>query len=738
MLTFIVNLHNHLDGLHLSAPFFYKLKETGSFFQLTGKLSEMGDLFERVRFELQNSNDTIAQFVFLLDLPETTEDSSIFNSSLAYRLAQIQCFVICKVQALGYKTACNYAIILDSVKRLSDEVRPSSELSRQVWEFDITGMIGESEKYNFLFSEADLKQINETWGSPLVADGILRTDIIIEELNVPPSSDDKENKVRCTDKDRDPKLQEIAIEIKTRISSVCDYVNALSEDKKKAAAAFLKERGELAVLFSADIFNGLRDDFCSELKTIQCKSVLDCLLKMQPSELLRKLINKNMGAERFTTGIKVLHFPFPDILLPVKQENLVKLSYFILLLSGDQEQSLSLFLKNHQSYSVKIDLEIAAITSMYRRYIVYLKIAAERLQNEIKDSLSGHIYVFDEATCVCNEVLKNVELPKPERFKLLGGRDAQKWVTWLTQMGQELENIKVDVHDKLEKCAEEMRVKGNSGKEKEFQDIETAVEQFKKQYDDLLKAVMKDQKPDYQFNWLKETLQEDAQIRELAARRPSVGQAAYTFLVGMLCFYAAYGSGATLEFDQDKMGFLVIPLAILIICTLMIWGMLIFHRRKLSRIVSEVYKMAKSIKDKLRMFFNTTKSLVQNLSKLDIYRKNYENAVKVCKDVTIKRPLLRYHSDQLKKHVEMANGILNNIKSSAQDDDTVDLDVIIHPELPVFLNAVYFPFTYASNNAKTEVFSGATNKDFSSPLLTGLKTVEFVPANLLPRTGEIR
>ena len=74
MLTFIVNLHNHLDGLHLSAPFFYKLKETGSFFQLTGKLSEMGDLFERVRFELQNSNDTIVQFVFLLDLPETTED----------------------------------------------------------------------------------------------------------------------------------------------------------------------------------------------------------------------------------------------------------------------------------------------------------------------------------------------------------------------------------------------------------------------------------------------------------------------------------------------------------------------------------------------------------------------------------------------------------------------------------------------------------------------------------------
>jgi len=737
MLTFIVNLHDSLDGLHLTAPFFYRLKGTGSFFQLTGTLSEMGDLFERVRFELQNSNDTIAQFVFLLDLPETNEDSSIFNSSLAYRLAQIQRFIIGGVQELGYETACNYAIILDSVKRLSDEVRPLSELSRQVWEFDIAGMTEKPETYDFLFSEADLKQINETWGSPLEADGI-RTDIIIEELDVPPSSDDKENKVRFTDKDRDPKLQEIANEIKTRISSVCNYVNALSEDKKNAAAAFLRERGELDVLFSADIFNGLRDSFCSELKNIQCKSVLDCLLKMQPSELLRKLINKNMGAERFTTGIKVLHFPFPDIPLPVKKENLVKLSYFILLLSNDQAQNLSVFLRQHQSYSVKIELEIAAITSMYNRYIVHLEIAAERLRNEIKDSLSGHIYVFDDTTCVCNAVLKNVELPKPERFKLLGGRDAQKWVTWLTQMGEELENIKVDVHDKLEKCAEEMRVKGNSGKEKEFQDIETAVKQFKKQYDDLLKAVMKDQKPDYQFNWLKETLQEDAQIRELAARRPSVGQAAYTFLVGMLCFYAAYGSGATLKFDQDKMGFLVIPLAILIICILMIWGILIFHRRKLSKIVSEVYKMAKSIKDKLRMFFNTSKSLVQNLSKLDIYRKNYENAVKVCKDVTIKRLLLSYHSDQLTKHMTMAKGILDNIKSSAQDDDTVDLDVIIRSELPVFLNAVYFPFMYASNNAKTEVFSGATNGDFSSPLLTGLKMVEFVPANLLPRTGEIR
>jgi hypothetical protein len=745
MLTFIVNLHNSLNGLHLSTPLFYELKATGSFFQFSGKLSEMGNLFERVRLELQNSNDTTAQFVFLLDLPETTEDSSIFKSSLAYRLAQIRRFILDKVEVLGYKTAFNYAIILDTVTRLSYEGKPSSKLSRQVWEFDVCGTIAEPDRYGFLFSEDDFKRIDDTWGGHLVAEGI-RTDIIIEELGVPLSPEDKENKVRCTDRDCDSKVQEIANEIKARISSVCHDVNALSEGKKKAAAAFLKDHDELSVLFSADIFDNLKDDFCSELKKIQRRSVLGHLLKMQPSELLRELIRKHMGAERFTNEIKVLHFPFPDIPHPVNRENLVRLAYLVLLLSTGREQDLSVFLRHHQFYSVKIELEIAAITSMYSQYIIQLEIAAERLRNEIKDSLSGHIDVYDDASCVCNAVLNNVELSKPVRFNLLGGPDAQKWGAWLKHMGEKLENIRGDAHEKLEKCAEEMRVKGRDSKPKEFQDIEMAVVHFRKQYDDLQKSVMKDQKTDYQFNWIKETLQEDAQIRELAARRPSAGQVGYTFVVGLLCFYAAYGSGATLKFDQDKMGFLIIPVAILVFCTLMIWGMLIFHRRKLSRIVSEVCKMAKSNKDKLRTFFNTSKALVQNLSRLDIYRRNYENAVRVCEEVTIKRLLLRYHSDQLTKHVAMAKALLSDIKSSCQDSDTADLDVIIRPELPVFDNEVYFPFTYTSNNAKTEVFSGETQMDFSSALLTGLKIAEFKPASvenlggkgLLRRPCEIR
>lgn len=697
----IIDLTGSDVRTHVTAPLFYPLRRNGQVRFLNGNLSNISALFEQIRVMLLHGPATAPRFIFLLALVDNPDRRQLFKSSLAARLAAIRRSIIEPVQDLGFTLPQSYAIVLDSVRRNEPTGSPVAEVARKAWELDVHGLNEEPSESPFLFSRNELHRLDEAWGKAPSLGGC-RSDAGIEGLST-----------------------SLADEIRAKIVGFKESFASLMKAKQDALSAFIDDGNSAEPYLSPGVLEDIETDVTKRFTYLTHDTNISPLINLYPSELLALTIAEHLSIAAHEGLFKIFGLRVTENPPQARSRSLVTLDYLLLLLCNHDGVITDQLTET--AYAASLDLDGEVIGAAIAGYCSCLERSANALKIEAGNDPTITLEICDNSACTSKVELTSPEYPRGPRFGLFSsGWDKGTWDSFLKETGDRLDAFALNVADKIEECAQDLRLRGKCRTKNSIQDLDGKIREFQMDFEKRRQEVVTGAVPPYTHDWQRSIEKESRDFLEVSEKRPTLRVAVFTLIAAAICFSAGFGSGQTEPADGGLTAQYAVPVLSIVVCIGVTVYMTLVYRARLHRLVGLICENAGISLDKLETNFNNARKFLSSLCALDASRQNLEAAVTAQRTLADRRLKIRYHIERLTAHRENAGKLREVLELGPTPLEPPQIKEC-HPDytLPVTESSVYLLSSQAAEQQSIEIEVDSKRFRIESKLLTGLSKARF-------------
>ena len=401
---------------------------------------------------------------------------------------------------------------------------------------------------------------------------------------------------------------------------------------------------------------------------------------INPGEVLKDLLKENYSLERATrqNNYKIFRVPFEKKNTLEFNQNLLKLSYFILFLVEYAEKKESYIYNGRYFHLENIDYKKNYNNMIFDRYIEILCREKSRIEAE-KKSLKSNLQI--EYYTPTNEsfnnlgVLKNIsKIDTPNFGKMFKSNDIDFYFEWIN----DVERGFSDYLDKSSEALFEYQSNKNRflttprGKKEVEITIEQEVAEKKSRLDELRKEIGVIEEKieiDIKNNWRKkiEKSLDSNDLKSLLQKRPTSGDLVKLMSLSFIQIFI-YGYYKNIE-SILAIGANVVITAVIISAIILI--LLSMLKTKINNFLNIATRERNDYSNILTRKMELKKEHIDKEIEIRIAEKNYQLAKRKEEELNEQQELLEYYKNQIDLHCQNASElkrIVSNIAKSGTDE----------------------------------------------------------------------